>query len=74
VVPAHSFKFAAALQAMLRPRTAPDAHPHRDACRARRGQADRQAHRRARRHLGFLAKTFGMEPQWSEADAAGENK
>ena len=41
VVPAHSFKFAAALQA-AQARRRPGADPHRDPRRPRRGQADRR--------------------------------
>ena len=48
VVPAHSFKFAAALQAAQAGAGA-GADPHRDQGRPRRRQADEQADRRARR-------------------------
>ena len=51
VVPAHSFKFAAALQA-AQGGERPGAHPHRNQGRPRRGQADRQDHRRSRRPVG----------------------
>ena len=55
VVPAHSFKFAAALQAAHKgPQSGAD--PHRDQGRPRRGQADEQADRRSRRQVGVPAR------------------
>ena len=58
VVPAHSFKFAAALQAAQAGPGA-DADPHRDQGRPRRRQADEQDDRRARRHLRVPGQVAG---------------
>ena len=52
VVPAHSFKFAAALQA-AQGGPAPVAHPHRDPGRPRRRQADDENHRGGVRQVGL---------------------
>ena len=60
VVPAHSFKFAAALQA-AQACDNPGPDPHRDQGRPRRRQADGQDHRGGRRPWAFLVKALGME-------------
>ena len=57
VVPGHSFKFAAALQAAQGGDADPD--PGRDGRRSRRGQAHRQDHRRGHRLLAFLEAVLG---------------
>ena len=67
VVPAHSFKFAAALQAAQCGRR-PGPDPDRDQGRPRRGQADRQGHRGGRRPLGLP----GQDPRGRPAGRVRE--
>jgi len=75
VVPAHSFKFAAAMQ-HAQAKDCPNPMLIRIETRAGHGAGKPTAKRLEETAdiYAFLAKTFGMEPQWSEADATGENK
>ena len=66
VVPAHSFKFAAALQHAHDGRDA-GADQNSDQGRARRGQADRHDHRGAGRHLGVSGAG-----SWNGKDGVGD--
>ena len=64
VVPGHSFKFAAQLQA-AQAGSDPNADPDRNQSRPRRGETDGKDYRRGRRHVGILGQESGLRTEHS---------